>query len=156
MERVHFDVAVKTILKEDRRYEADGYQFLKEALDHTIKALRQDELVEHRHVSGSELLEGLVGYAVSKYGPMAVAVLEAWGIREGEDVGAMVFNLIEVGAFGKSEEDSPDDFRGVMKLGEALLAPFRPTREVLARPREGEAGIDPPARGNQPAESGEL
>lgn len=148
MERVHFDTAVKNIRKADPRYETDGYQFLREALDHTIRSLREDELVEHRHVSGPELLRGLVDHARAKFGPMAVAVLESWGIREGDDVGAMVFNLIEAGAFGKSEEDSPSDFRGVMCLRDELLAPYRPTREVLA-PR-------PPARGTQPAKSSEL
>ncbi len=153
MERIHFDTAVKTILSQDRRYGADGYQFLKEALDHTIKSLRSDELIEHRHVSGPELLDGVVACAIEKFGPMAVAVLESWGIREGDDVGAMVFNLIGAGAFGKSEEDSPEDFRGVMNLREELLAPYRPTREVLAK---RESDLDPPARGGQPAKSSEL
>ena len=155
MERIHFDVAVKTITKQDGRYEADGYQFVKEALDHTIKALRKEELIEHRHVSGAELLGGLVEYAHSKFGPMAVAVLESWGVREGDDVGAMVFNLIEIGAFGKSEEDAPSDFCGVMNLREELLAPYRPTRDVLVR-RGGESEMEPPTRETQPAKSSEL
>lgn len=156
MERIQFDVAVKTILEEDRRYEADGYYFLRDALDQTIKALRKDELIEHRHVSGPELLDGVVAHAIEKFGPMAVSVLEAWGVREGEDVGVMVFKLIEVGAFGKSEEDSPSDFRGVMKLQERLLAPYRPTREVLVKRRTDSPELDPPTRGNQPAKSSEL
>lgn len=154
MERIHFDVAVKAVLEKDRRYQSDGYQFLKEALDHTIKSVRKDELIEHRHVSGPELLDGLVEFAKSKYGPMAVAVLESWGIREGEDVGAMVFNLIEVGAFGRSEDDRPEDFHGVVDLREALLAPYRPTRDVLSHRRGSDP--EPPARGTQPAKSNEL
>ncbi len=162
MEKVQFDVAVKTITSRDRRYQSDGYHFLKDALDHTLKTLRKDELIEHRHVSGRELLEGTVEYALSKFGPMAVAVLESWGIREGEDIGTMVFNLIEVGAFGRSEEDSPADFRGVIRLQEELQAPYRPTREVLSRTKDGANGtnggtdIEPPTRGNQPAKSKEL
>jgi uncharacterized repeat protein (TIGR04138 family) len=156
MERVQFDVAVKAILIQDRRYETDGYHFLRDALDHTIKALRKDELIEHRHVSGPELLEGVVSLAVERFGPMAAAVLESWGIREGDDVGTMVFNLIEAGAFGKSEEDSPTDFCGVMNLREELLAPYRPTREVLAKRGGTGSELDPPARGNQPAKSSEL
>ncbi len=156
MERVHFDAAVKTVLQQDRRFSADGYQFLREALDHTVKSLRKDELVEHRHVSGPELLRGLVSCATEKFGSMAVAVLESWGVRTGEDVGAMVFNLIQVGAFGRSEEDSPEDFEGVIDLREALLAPFLPTREVLAPRRGTGPAVDPPARGNQPATPSEL
>lgn len=155
MEKVQFDVAVKTITSRDRRYQSDGYHFLKDALDHTLKALRKDELIEHRHVSGPELLEGVVEYALAKFGPMAAAVLESWGIREGEDIGAIVFNLIEAGAFGRSEEDSPTDFCGVIQLQEALQAPYRPTREVLLRTK-GARDLDPPTRGNQPAKSSEL
>jgi len=153
MERIQFDAAVKTVTKQDGRYEADGYHFLREALDHTLKNLRKDELVEHRHVSGPELLGGVIELALSKFGPMAAAVLESWGMREGGDVGAMVFNLIDAGAFGKSEDDSPGDFHGVLNLREKLEAPFRPTREVLLR-RGGET-LEPPARGNQPAKSSE-
>ncbi|PAW64069.1 MAG: hypothetical protein B9S36_03305 [Verrucomicrobiia bacterium Tous-C2TDCM] len=156
MERVQFDVAVKAILTSDRRYETDGYHFLRDALDHTIKALRKDELIEHRHVTGHELLEGLVALAVERFGPMAVAVLDSWGIREGDDVGTMVFNLIGAGAFGKSDEDSPSDFCGVMNLREELLAPYRPTREVLAKRGASPSELEPPARGNQPAKSSDL
>jgi uncharacterized repeat protein (TIGR04138 family) len=105
MEKIQFDVAVKDITTRDRRFQSDAYMFLKEALDHTIKALRKEELIEHRHVSGPELLEGLVEHAIATFGPMAVTVLESWGVRQGEDIGAMVFNLIEAGAFGRSEED---------------------------------------------------
>ena len=155
MEKIQFDVAVKAIMKDDRRFKADGYLFLKDALDHTIKSLRKDELIEHRHVSGAELLEGVVEFAHGKFGPMAIAVFDSWGIREGDDIGTMVFNLIEAGAFGKSEEDSPSDFVGVMNLREELLAPYRPTRDVLQR-RQRDAGLEQPTRGNQPAKSSEL
>ena len=155
MEKVQFDVAVKTITSRDRRYQSDGYHFLKDALDHTIKTLRKDELIEHRHVSGPELLDGVVEHALAKFGPMAVAVIESWGIREGEDIGAIVFNLIEAGAFGRSEEDSPSDFCGVMKLQDELQAPYRPTREVLLR-TDRVTDLEPPSRGNQPAKSSEL
>ncbi len=155
MEKVQFDVAVKTITNRDRRFQSDGYHFLKDALDHTIKQLRKDELIEHRHVSGPELLEGIVEFALAKFGPMALSVLESWGMREGEDIGAMVFNLIDVGAFGRSEEDAPSDFSGVMKLQDELQAPYRPTREVLVRGKQI-PGLEPPARGTQPAKSNEL
>jgi len=155
MEKPNFDQAVKIIAGEDRRYRSDGYHFLREALDHTVNSLRKDELVEHRHVSGSELLEGLVEYAHKEFGSMALTVLDSWGIRSDEDVGEMVFNLIDAGAFGRSEEDSPEDFRGVLDLREALLAPYRPTRCVLGSTGStGETGSS--ARGNQPAKSGEV
>ena len=84
---------------------------------------------------------------------MAVAVLESWGICTSEDIGTMVFKMIEVGAFGRSDEDSPSDFEDVLNLKDELLTPFRPTRPVLFKDDDDQ---EPPARGNQPAKSSEL
>tara|TARA_R110000850_G_scaffold6593_8_gene25465 strand:- start:465 stop:932 length:468 start_codon:yes stop_codon:yes gene_type:complete len=155
MEKPNFDEAIKDIAGRDRRYKPDGYQFLRDALDHTVSSLRQDELIEHRHVSGPELIDGVIKHALKEYGPMSVAVLDSWGIRTGEDIGAMVFNLIEVGAFGRSDEDSLSDFSGVVELQDELLVPFRPSRKVL-KEQENKGGDEPPARGNQPAKSNEI
>ena len=152
MEKPNFDEAIKSIVSQDDRYQPDGYQFLRNVLDHTVSSLRQDELIEHRHVSGPELLEGVVEYGLKEFGPMAVAVLESWGIRSGEDIGTMVFNLIEAGAFGRSDEDSLSDFENVLDLKDELLRPFLPSRKVLTEDDKQE----PPARGNQPAKSSEC
>ncbi len=155
MKKPNFDEAVKNIAGDDLRYKPDGYHFLRDALDFTVSSLRQDELIEHRHVSGPELLSGVVEYALKEFGPMAVAVLESWGVKSGEDIGEMVFNLIEVGAFGRSDEDSPQDFVGVISLKELLLKPFRPSREVLQKKVDGD-DQEPPTRGTQPAKSNEI
>ncbi|MEX2579115.1 MAG: Minf_1886 family protein [Verrucomicrobiales bacterium] len=153
-DKVRFDVAVAQIVKADKRFEPGGYQFLREALEHTIAKLRKDELLEHRQVSGPELLDGVVEHALSEFGSMAAAVLDSWGIRSGEDIGEMVFALIEAGAFGRSEDDSPADFHGVIDLRRRLLSPYRPSRPVLS-PRRSGGSAEPPSRGNQPAKSSE-
>ena len=128
MQKIRFDEAVKKIRSSDQRYEADAYKFLRDALDFTVKRLRFDEAEEHRHVSGPELLLGFRDYSLQEFGPMAMMVLTRWGIRTGEDIGGMVFQLIDVGAFGRSEEDSPEDFSDVLDLEEELRAPFRPVK----------------------------
>ncbi len=151
MQKIRFDEAIELVLKKDNRFLVDAYQFLREVLDHTVKALRGDELIEHRHVSGPELLSGLIEYAHSEYGSMASVVLDSWGIRESEDIGSMVFNLIEVGAFGKSEEDSPADFSGDIDLKKALQEPYHPTREVLKRKLNTPQEQEMPPRGTKPA-----
>ena len=153
MEKIHFEEAVEEILTKDERYKPDGYEFLRRALDSTIKAVKDDELEELRHVSGPDLLEGMIKLGLDELGVMAVAVFDSWGIRTGEDVGNMVFNLIDVGAFGQSEEDSRDDFVGVVDMKERLTRPYRPTRPVLA---ENDEDSEPPARGNQPARPSEI
>jgi len=153
--KVRFDDAVAQINSVDKRFKKEGYQFLKETLERTIANLRDEELVEHRQVSGPELLDGVVEHALSEYGSMAVAILDSWGIRSGEDIGEMVFQLISAKAFGSSEDDSPSDFHGVMDLRRRLLAPYRPTRPVL-RSEIASHDPEPPARGNQPAKSNEV
>ena len=59
---------------------------------------------------------------------MVVTVLSYWGIRSCEDVGHMVFNLIGAGIFGKTEEDSIDDFKNVFDFQEAFVKPFAPEK----------------------------
>ena len=39
---------------------------------------------------------------------MSMTLLGEWGVSCTEDVGKMVFNLIEVGAFGKSKQDEEE------------------------------------------------
>lgn len=155
MEKPNFDAAVKMIAGKGAVYKPDGYHFLREALDYTVNQLRKDELIEHRHVSGPELLHGVVDYALKEFGSMAVAVFDSWGITSGEDIGTMVFQLIEVGAFGRSDDDSPADFSGVIDLREEFLAPFRPAGTIILSSSAG-GGNEPPTRGNQPAKPSEL
>ena len=157
MRRVKFDEAVVNILNTDSRYQSDAYFFLRDALDHTVKSLRADELIEHRHVTGLELLDGMREYALKELGSMALPVFESWGVRSGRDVGEMVYNLIQVEAFGKSEDDDPTDFEGWISFEEAFRKPFRPTRPVLVPSMENTHDpLDPPGRGNKPATTSEA
>ncbi len=128
MQKIGFDEAVRSVVKEHGKYHPDAYFFLRDALDYTLKELRQDETEEHRHVNGRELLEGFRRYALNEFGPMTSTVLEQWGIHRSEDVGEMVFQLIEVGAFGRSNTDSRADFSGVYSFEKAFRDPFRPVK----------------------------
>jgi len=98
---------VQEIIARDNRYAFDAYQFVLEALDYTYRMIG-----EKRHVTGGELLEGSRRCALERYGPMARTVLDHWGIRCGEDIGEVVFNLVENGLLNKTEQDSRDDFKG--------------------------------------------
>jgi len=144
MHEISFEDAVQVICERDKRIDRDAYYFLREALDATVKALRSDETPEHQHVSGGELLDGLRDYALEKFGPMAATVLESWGLRTTDDIGQMVFKLIEIGAFGQSEDDRPEDFVDHYTFDEAFRAPFRPkgTRRHKRRRHGGSSDTD--------------
>lgn len=110
---------VCSIIARDRRYTFDAYQFVLEALDYTYRMVKK-----RRHVAGRELLEGVRRHALERYGPMARTVLEHCGIRRCEDVGEVVFNLVDNGLLNKTEEDSRDDFKGGYDFKEAFDGVF--------------------------------
>ena len=125
MQKLEFAEGVDLVLAEDARYARDAYFFLKDALDHTIKQ-RKKAKEGNCHVSGQQLLEGVRHYALKQFGPMVVTVFTYWGIERCEDFGVMVFNLIRVGIFGKSDNDSLDDFKGGYSFKAAFVDPFVP------------------------------
>lgn len=128
MQKFSFEDAVERIAARDPRFAAGAYSFLREALDYTMAALRpklQDPKTKG-HVDGAQLLEGFRRLALERFGPMAMTVLEDWGIHCTGDVGAMVFNLIEEEVFGKTDTDTPEDFTDVYDFHEAFEVPFLP------------------------------
>lgn len=126
MQAVQFEQSVISILKRDGRFDAHAYFFLKEALDFTLKRIAEGNGGQARHVSGPELLAGFRDHALEQFGPMASTLMAEWGVHSGEDVGDMVFHLIEEQVFGKQESDSQRDFAGVFRLLDELREPFLP------------------------------
>lgn len=135
MQKIGFAEALDSIVASDPRYHADAYVFLRDALDYTTKQQKKTKGASVRHVAGPELLEGVRHYALKEFGPMVVTVLSYWGIRSCEDIGNMVFNLIGAGIFGKTEEDSIEDFKNVYNFHEAFVKPFEPDRTPRSKIR---------------------
>jgi uncharacterized repeat protein (TIGR04138 family) len=127
MERVNFEEELTKILARDERYRPEAYAFVREALDHTQKLLGRPPPNEIRHVTGRQLLEGARDYALTQYGPMALLVLEEWGIRACEDIGEIVFNMVEANLLAKTDQDTPEDFKGAYDFQEVFRAPFLPS-----------------------------
>jgi len=80
----------------------------------------QSRLPSRRHVSGGELVWCCRDFAIQQYGPMARTVLEHWGIRSTEDVGRIVFTLVEVGLLVTQSGDREEDFVGCFEFAEAF------------------------------------
>src|SRR5438045_9335232 len=64
---------------------------------------------------------------------MSLSVLSHWGVTRCEDVVHMVFNLIGAGIFGKTDEDSMDDFKAVYDFRDAFVKPFQPEPTVAGK-----------------------
>jgi uncharacterized repeat protein (TIGR04138 family) len=101
-------------------------------LDYTQRAVSKANQGKLRHVTGQELLAGIRAFALQQYGPMALTLLQEWGVHRCEDFGELVFNLIDRGVLSQTETDSRADFAGGYDFVEAFRKPFLPTRP--ARP----------------------
>jgi len=129
-EQISFEEHIRRACAADPRFAADAYVFLRDSLDLTVREMRKRWDSEDRHVSGPELLDGFRQLALKQFGPMVPTVLDAWGIRCTDDVGDMVFNLIEIGAFGKKDSDSKEDFVAVYNFHDAFVKPFLPAKNT--------------------------
>jgi uncharacterized repeat protein (TIGR04138 family) len=129
MQAMQFEQSIVSILNRDKRFDPHAY-FLKDALDFTLKRIAESNGGQARHVSGPELLTGFRDYALEQFGPMASTLMREWGIRKCQDVGDMVFHLIEEQVFGKQDSDRREDFSGSFDFEESLVIPFLPKRAV--------------------------
>ena len=102
-----YDLVDEICLK-DKRYKPDAYEFVLQGLGFTQKKLKKTA-----HVTGVQLAGGLRDYAINQYGALAARVLLHWGIRQTQDFGNIVFNLIEKKILSKTKEDSLLDFDAV-------------------------------------------
>ncbi len=135
MQKTGFTEALEQAVAADPRYDREAYLFLQDALDFTMKFRKKQKTELSRHVTGQELLEGIRQYALKEFGPMVPTVFETWGITRCEDFGEMVFNLIRVGIFGKTDSDSIEDFGSGYDFRKAFVEPFLPERPA-ARPSQ--------------------
>jgi len=101
--------------KQNPRFHRHAYAFVLDALHLVIESLE-----ERRHISGEELANGVRGLALQRFGPIARTVLEYWGIHSTDDLGEIVFALVEIGVLVKEEDDQPEDFRDLYDFGEAF------------------------------------
>jgi uncharacterized repeat protein (TIGR04138 family) len=139
---------IDDIRSADDRYRREAYLFVVAALGATVQDLppeRQNDPVR-RHLSGQELLHGMVRLARQEFGSMAPVVFGEWGLEGGEDVGHIVFHLVQSGQLSARPEDSIDDFRIGLDFAKAFAndhAPFpvpRATRPPSGRKTGPELG----------------
>ncbi len=134
MADLDFNEIVSLICKEDSRYDKKAYSFLREGLDYAVKEMKKRDAERSKqslHISGAELLNGLRVYALDQFGPLAITVLNSWGVHRCGDMGEIVFNLIEYNVFSKTENDRREDFGEIYTFEDAFVKPFLPKNPRL-------------------------
>ncbi len=106
------------IVAKDKRYDARAYALLMDVVHYLSGE-------EGKHVSGEDILDEFKERALDQYGPMTYTVLTEWGLTCTEDVGEMMFNLVEARRIRKNDEDSAESFSGGYDFRETFLAPYQ-------------------------------
>jgi uncharacterized repeat protein (TIGR04138 family) len=131
--------SVHQLLKKDRRYPLEAYQFVREALSYAQELIAVDrgpgissppprvaqQSEPERHLTGQQLCQAIRLYALDEFGYMAKTVLKSWGVKSTGDFGEIVYNLIKVGVMKKSETDRREDFDNVYEFDEAFCKGFQ-------------------------------
>lgn len=117
-----FEDAVDTIISMHPEYSPDAYSYMRSSLDSAAR--RFGKTPDNPHLTAEELYLGFCAALLEDYGPLAKAVTEHWGIFKSADVGAIVYNLIEVGVFGRQESDTQSQFDHLRPIEDVLNEPY--------------------------------
>ncbi|HEY3012248.1 MAG TPA: Minf_1886 family protein [Gemmatimonadales bacterium] len=109
------DDVIARIRAHGGQYHERGYLFVLA----TIEFL-QSRLEVRRHVTGPELAWACRDFAQQQFGLLAPVVLGHWGIQRTEDIGRIVFTLVEIGLLVTQPGDHQSDFEGVYQFADVF------------------------------------
>lgn len=130
MAALTLEMKLEELAHADRRYALEAYQFVFEALDYVLAHPGCRKSTASRHITVTELLEGMRRFGLSHYGPLARCVFESWGVYSTEDFGEIVFRLIDSRLLHQGEHDRKEDFSGAFDFREAFDEGYRPLLEA--------------------------
>ncbi len=96
-------------------YQIESYNLIYGAVDFTLKRLPRRE-----KISSSEFLEGFRLYAIEQFGCLAKTILNKLEIRTTNDIGELLFRLIEFHIFHKDKNDDKKDYDNVFDFDKAF------------------------------------
>src|SRR4051812_16134929 len=109
---------LEELTRRDGRYPIEAYEFIGEAIRHTLRP-------SGGHFSPGQLLRSLPDLARREFGMLAPTVFRAWNVRQTSDVGRIVANLIEAELMTAGPDDAGDDFTDDFDLAAALGGAYR-------------------------------
>ncbi len=120
------DSKFRALARNERRFRPGAYHFILDSLDYVSQYLGKNRKSGlSRHVSVEEFLEGIREYALDEYGPLARVVLEYLGIYSTEDIGDLVFQLVELGYLNRQDTEQKEDFSNGFDFKEVFEENFK-------------------------------
>ena len=145
--------AVDALRDRDSRYRREAYGFVVAALASAVGELPAERRAdpERRHLSGAELVGAVIRLARREFGDLSEVVFREWNLTRTEDVGRIVFELVECGQLSARPEDRMQDFQAGPELLASLAGSAggpdasaqEPPRRASARDPGGPGGESP-------------
>jgi len=115
----------------DGRYQPEAFVFIQESVGVTVQMINNGEIkrdsADHDknefHVTGQELLRGVLRLSRDRWGMLAPVVFDFWGIHSTEDFGEIVFLMVEDEEmeWKKRDCDSRKDFANGFDFATSFL-----------------------------------
>lgn len=115
MEAPTLNETLGQLQRRNPRFAVEAYVFVLGGLHRRLA-----ELDRPRHISGAELAGAVRDLAIDRFGLLARVVLEHWGVHSTEDIGEIVFLLVDHGVLAKQETDRREDFADVFSFEEVF------------------------------------
>ena len=106
------------IVAKDSRFDARAYALLMDVI-HYLGGEAD------RHMTGGDILEEFKNRALDQYGPLTYTVLTEWGLSCTEDIGEMMFNLVDGHRVHRDDDDTPEAFVAGYDFKEVFLNPYQ-------------------------------
>jgi len=108
--------AIESIVSKDPRYRPEAYKFVVRAVGFAYSAALSKQHVSgettaEAHTTAEQILESVRSVALIDFETEAKSRLNEWGVKSCEDVGEIVFNLIDAGLLGKQPSDRKEEFQ---------------------------------------------
>jgi uncharacterized repeat protein (TIGR04138 family) len=103
----------------DPRFQERAYLFVLATLEFC-----QRRRAVRGHIAGEELARACRDFALEQFGLMARPVLSHWGIESTDDIGRIVFLLIDAGLLMRQDSDRIEDFESVYDFADAFDAGY--------------------------------
>jgi uncharacterized repeat protein (TIGR04138 family) len=109
-------------------YSLDALLFINLTISELLKVRRKENNGQVTHITGGEFCK----YLLTSRGSRTPDILRGYGLNRSEDVGRMIFGLVNLGLMGRREEDSEADFVGIFNLDERIPSSPLPSTTLIA------------------------
>lgn len=105
--------------KRDDRYPVAAFCYVAKCLKRLL-ASSEGKGGNHPHVSGKDICLALKQSFLDDFGTLARGILEQWNLKETNDFGNIIYDLIDVKLLTTSPQDSRSDFVDVYLFKDAF------------------------------------